>query len=191
MNEQEANRTEDAECEPVSPSSPRAFCLSAGTWFCFLGALLFVSGACGAAWQVFLSEPLPRAPNRWVDLLTHEFQYAGLTALVHVLGFVGGMMLLAAGLGLRAERPASATLALGATSLLVVFYVASVVVWLLMGRYVVAFLAFLAAGLQFFLFLAAAGCRATFRAHPPPPDQNTVTEAQLEEMRNRRRSRYD
>jgi hypothetical protein len=177
--------------QPVPSAGPRAFCLAAGTWYCVWGVLSFVGGACGSAGQVFLSEPLSRVPDQWLALLTHEYQYVGMMAVFHMICLVGGMLLLAIGLGLRAERPASATLALVATAMLTLVHLALAVFWLATSRYTLSLVAGLTSGLYLFLFLTATGCRATFRAHPPPANRNVVTDAQLEAMRKTRKQGYD
>lgn len=171
--------------------NPRAFCVAAGTWFSIIGVVMCTLGCCAGVLFAYAEVPLPKPPPQWLDYLKGENRPMGFRMVFQILLFLGGLLFTAIGIGLRSERKSSATLALVITPIFAFANSSACYLLWQADRYGWSVLAALVALTCVFLFFAATGCHATFRQFPPPKDQYSVTNAQLEEMRNQRRRRYE
>ncbi len=187
MNQQ---RGDDYSQPPEPVASPRAFVIGSGAVFQSVGGL-FVFMACVvwliSAWTV----PKAAAPqSQWNGFFHEEHLPSALMTIALLLTFVGGLGLLAVGLGLQGERPGSGRVAMAASGLLATCYlIVSVAYVVALGRVISALLVFALAGMAAVLFLLAGHSAGILRKFPPPPDQNVATPEILEEFRQKRLDR--
>lgn len=170
--------------------SPRAFAIGAGAVFQTMGGL-FVFGSCLtwllSAWLV----PKAAAPvSHWLDFFRGENLSSALMVIVLIVSLVGGLGLLAVGLGLQGERPRSGHAAMFATAFMTVCYVVVAITYLVAVGHILTPLFVLALGLiTVFLFMVAGYSASVLRKFPPPADLNVATPEILEEFRQKRLER--
>lgn len=156
-----------------------------------IGVMFSILGLAGGVFLGVTAEIVSKTPAHWLGYLQGEYQHIGWRFVFYLTTFLGGMFFQAVGIGLRSEKVRSASLALIVTLCLVITNALLCVQMIRNDRIGTATCAGLLCVICGFLFLTSTGCHATFRKFPPPPDQNAVTPAQLEEMRTRRRRNYD
>ena len=177
------------------PPSPRAFVTACGYVFQVLGGLL-VFAACGGWLASGLTAPAATIPAaRWTDYLTGPNLTAALLTLGFFTGFVGGLGLMAAGLGMQGEKKGSAMTGMMVSGAMSLAYL--VLAFLLLAnaqRYVfgaaVVILSLLCGGAA----ILAAISHSTLKRFPPPGDYNLLTEEIIDEVRRKRderRKEYD
>jgi fluoride ion exporter CrcB/FEX len=158
-------------------------------WFLVVGNLLSFSGCLLCLASGLRFSPGRTYANQWTHHLLADQWPLALAAVNMLAALVGGLGLLGAGIGLRAERPSAATAALIAAACLSLIEWSSSLVHASREQWVPAIVYAVPAMTNSILFLIAAGCRSTFREFPPPADQNVATKEFLEEYAAQRRQR--
>ena len=140
-----------------------------------------------SAWTVpKASTPLAN----WTDFFRGENLPSALMTIALLISFIGGLALLAVGLGLQGERPSSGRAAMLTSALMAACYLAVAIAYAVaLGRIFSALIVFALAGLAVFLFMLAGHSSAVLRQFPPPPDLNDATPELLEEFRQKRLER--
>lgn len=169
---------------------PRAFVTATGLVAQVFGGVL-VFGSC-AVWAVSALTPTSSgAPAaRWMDHLTGPRETMALVTLGLFGGLVGGLGLLAAGVGMQGEKKGSASFGAAAGIVLTMLYfgLAAALVYSA-GRWLLgaaALLLGLCAGAAALLCLIS---HRTLKQFPPTEDYNLLTAEILEELRRRREER--
>jgi hypothetical protein len=174
--------------EPTS--SPRAHCVAAGLLFQSIGSILLFGSCCLWSMSGLIEPKVDEPPGQWLGLLWGEHRTTALLTLNMITSFVGGMALLAAGVGLTGEKRLSGRLAMVIAGLMTLLYVGSAIAFAVLdGRWGAMILAGVLGVVCGGLFLAAAHCAAILKRHPPPADQNVVTDEFLERYRREREER--
>lgn len=114
---------------------------------------------------------------------------ATLSAIAMLTSFLCGLGLVAAGSGLRAERPRSDRFAVAVTGFAGLVYAGCAVTAGVLERWWAVAGFGLATLWLAVLWVAAAACVSLFREHPPSPDANRVTREWLDDYHRRRRER--
>lgn len=161
-------------------SNPRAFVTATGFIFQVVGAVFAASGC--VLWSVsgFLEAPLDEPINVLSD-------YAREGALARTIGlacvattFVAGLGLIATGLGLQGERRTSGRWALVFAAVLAVVWCAGAIsLWWVSAAYWKIIVAAFVAGAGTILLLMAGNSARILKLHPPPDDQNVVSDEWL------------
>lgn len=170
--------------------SPRAFASATGTVFQTVGAVFLLGSCC--FWS-FSGSLVPRASTRverWIEFLSPEHAPLAALGVGLLTTFVGGVALVAMGVGLTGERRYSGAAASAVALIMTVMYAAlSGVLLLAVGSMVTSIVAAVFAIVCGVLFLLAAHSASVLRRFPPPADQAKATEAFLEEQRRQRAER--
>lgn len=161
-------------------SNPRAFVTATGFIFQVVGMVL-AAGGC-VLWSVsgFLEAPLDEPINVLSD-------YAREGALARTVGLaciattlIAGLGLIATGLGLQGERRTSGRWALVFAAVLAVVWCAGAIcLWLISAPYWKVIVAAFFAGAGTILFLMAGNSARILKRHPPPDDQDAVSDEWL------------
>jgi hypothetical protein len=169
---------------------PRAFATATGYALQIVGGLLVLSSCClwsGLSW--FLDPSGPSAVRRTVDLdegVEAPFVANG----VMFLTLLGGLALLAGGIGLQGERRGSGAFSAVVAGLVALGYAGAGLFLLRTGAApALGVVALLFALIATVLFLLAAHSHQVMRRHPPPADLNVVDDEFLAEHSRRRASR--
>lgn len=111
-------------------------------------------------------------------------------AILLLVSLVGGLGLLAVGLGLQGERSGSGSAAMIVSALMAACYIVVAVIYLVaLGRVLVALALFGLGLLGVLLFMVAGHSAAILKKFPPPADLNVATPEILEEFRQKRLER--
>ncbi len=181
-----ANRVTDSDTQ----SSPRAFANTTGVVYQIAGMGYFLGG--GGYW--FISGRVQGRSAVRVETLGDDLDEANIllsiTTANVLAAVVGGLAMMALGVGLLGDRRRSATGAMIASGLLAVINLAGAVLYVVFGpawlrMVVVAFLG----ACNTVLFLLAGHSAAVLREHPPPADQGVVDGAWLEAFERDRAAR--
>ncbi len=173
----------------LSPQpSPRAFAIGTGFVLQTIGTI-FIGGSCVFWWlSGRLVAPTTAPGESWLNHLSGDRLPAALGALCILTGVVGGIGLIAAGMGLQGERPSSGRVAIVVTGSMAGIF------WLLCFALAFKADAWLAAvvpgalGLVLTVLVLFAAHSTTILARfPPPADQSVVSEEFLAEHASRRR----
>lgn len=175
--------------ETVEPS-PRAFASATGTIFQTVGALFLLGSCC--FWS-FSGTVVPRTADhiqRWTQFLSAKHAPLAALGVGMLTTFVGGIALVAMGVGLTGERRHSGTVATIVALVMTLIYGAlSGVLLLAVGSVAASIVAAVFAFVCGVLFLLAAQSASVLRRFPPPPDQGKATAAFLDEERRKRAER--
>jgi len=186
----EAPNAGDSDDASKSTTSPRAFAIRTGQLCQTLG-MTFLFGAC-CLWSLSgrLVTQADQPAKRWTDYLTGDRLPAAVLTLDLIVTLLGGLGLLAAGIGLNAERRGSGTVAAVTAGAMSLAYWASC---LTLAMYAGSWAATLTAAafgvVATILFLLSLHSTAILRQFPPPTDQNVVTDEFLERYQRERRER--
>jgi hypothetical protein len=179
-----------AESPGENAENPRAFVTGSGFVLQVYGGLLAFS-AC-AIWGVSAMTPTSTATPaaRWTDHLTGPQSAAALLTIGLFAGFVGGLALMAAGVGMQGEKRGSAAIATAVSGLLAgVFVALSALLAFSAGRFLMSGAALVVGTLSIAATLLSAISHQTLRRFPPPEDYHLLTEEILEDLRRRREER--
>jgi hypothetical protein len=181
-------RSTDLKTESVA--SPRAFAMGSGLVFQTVGGLL-VFAAC-LIWGIS-AWTIPKASTplaNWIDFFRGENLPSALMTIALLTSFVGGLALLAVGLGLQGERPSSGRAAMITSTLMAACYLVVAIAYAFaLGRIFSALIVFALTVLAFLLFMLAGHSSAILRRFPPPAGLNDATPELLEEFRQKRLER--
>ena len=194
---------EGADSPPPTPdqsrsdlsASPRAFVTATGYVMQGVG-LVLVLGSCGI-WPLLakLERPAGPPPGQWREFLSGASLPAALITLAAFNSVVGGIGLIAAGVGLQGERKRSGRIAIAICSVVTAVYV--VLGTLLIARtdaWGYSLLCVAGTALTGIMLLLAAHSSTVLSAHPPPADDSRLTQEVLEEYRrarDERRKQFD
>lgn len=172
--------------------SPRAFAALVGKAYIALGAMLSLGSCCFWSFSGSLIDKTPVRMNHLADLFTPEHLPTGLALLVFLTAFVGGMGILAAGVGLNGELRRSGYLAMFASGWpTVAWIVCGVVLYRASAPVGLILLSAALAVFGIILFVLALLAAGVLAAYPPPQDQSVVRDDVLEQMKTRRRRERD
>jgi len=165
---------DSAERAPEGPP-PRAFAVGTGQVFILVGTIYFLGSCCFWSFSGSMIEWQVPRELRWSEYLERQYLPQTLPLLSLLATLLGGLGLLAAGVGLYGERPSAGPLALMVTPLLaVVFGGVAVAQVVTVGAWRGAILPGLFCVVTGLLCVPAVGAAAELRQFPPPPDQNAV-----------------
>jgi hypothetical protein len=151
--------------------------------------IFFLFGSC-CLWSFSgrLVEPASAPATRWADYLAGDRLPAAILTINVATTLVGGLGLLAVGIGLHGERRGSGAAACIVTGSMSLIHGAScVALTIRAGAALAGVTAGILALFGLVLFMLSLHSAALLRRYPPPADQNVVTDAFLEEYRSRRR----
>jgi hypothetical protein len=135
-------------------------------------------------------KPSSHTPNSWVAHLRGDQWLAALLTLDAVVTVVGGLALVAAGIGLYGERPGSAKLAMAVSGgLAVASWTSSAIMLLKGGIWGLALVGAILGAVCAVLFLLGAHSAAVLHKFPPPADRAEATEEFLRQYRREREER--
>lgn len=179
----------DGDDDTVEPS-PRAFASATGTIFQTVG-VVFLLGSC-LFWS-FSGAVVPRTTDhiqRWTQFLSAKHAPMAALGVGMLTTFVGGIALVAMGVGLTGEKRHSGTVATIVALVMTLIYGAlSGILLLAVGSVVASVVAAAFAFVCCVLFLLAAQSASVLRRFPPPPEQGKATEEFLDEERRKRTER--
>jgi hypothetical protein len=170
-------------------SNPRAFAIGTGAVLQTVGTLLALGGCCLWSTSNYFLRPADVPAARWSDFL-----FANPIAAAWTIGmltsFVGGIGLIAAGVGLQGERASSGRIALFVSGTMTLIFV-GVALWLVIAHaaYLTAITPLALAVICGFLFALSGHSAAILKRFPPPEDLSRATPEILEEHRRRREER--
>jgi len=171
-------------------ASPRAFAIRTGG-LCQTVGLTFLFGAC-CLWSLSgrLVVQANQPAEHWIDYLTGDRLPAAVLTLDVAVTLVGGLGLLAAGIGLYGEKRGSGTVAAVTAGAMSAVYWASCLAFALRtGSWASSLTAAAFGVVSTLLFLLSLHSAAILRKFPPSPDQNVVTDEFLERYQRERRER--
>lgn len=178
----------DAGESPPSPASPRAFATATGFVFQVAGAICALGSCCIASISGFVFSPASSPAEHWFSYLSADRFETAMATLLIVVSLVGGLGLVAAGIGMQAERPRSGGAGMWASGLMAIGCGVAGVARLIHGSPPSALIGPVVIGVMATaLFLLAGHSRQILRQFPAPADQNVVDDAFLEEHRRSRR----
>ncbi len=123
----------------------------------------------------------------WTDFFQKEHLPSALMTIVLLNTFIGGLAMMAAGVGLQGERRSSGRVALIVTGLMDFCYFAIMIAYIVaLGRILPALIVFLLSLVIAVMFALAKNSASILRKFPPPPDLNAATPELLEEFRQKR-----
>lgn len=177
------------------PPNPRALVTASGYVFQVLGGSL-IFAACGGWLVCALTSPAATTPAaRWTDYLAGPNLATALLTLGLFTGFVGGLGLMAAGLGMQGEKKSSAmTGMVVGGSMALVYLVLAILLMASAQRYALGAAALILVVLCGGAAILAAISHSTLCGFPPPDDYNLLTDEIMEDIRRRRderRKEYD
>lgn len=168
------------EPDPGEPN-PRAFVTATGFVFQIVG-LLFASCGC-VLWSLsgFFQPEAAQPIETAADYFKADTLARGIGLIDFAVTFVGGIGLLAAGLGMQSERRDSGAWAVVVCTVLAVAWWASLVGYLIAeASWWMPGVALVLACACSVLFLLAGNSARILRQHPPPRDLNIVSDEFLE-----------
>lgn len=171
-----------------STASPRSFAIGAGIILIFAGTVLFLGACCLASFGATLDWRNVPPPMKWADYFESQRLPMTLALATLTTTFVGGLMLIAGGVGLYGERSSAGPLSSICTILLAILYgVLAGTQYFQGATRTSAILPTLLALVMIGLVPLAWRAAGVMRRHPPPPDQNAVNDNWLRENAPRRR----
>ncbi len=173
---------------PVEPPSPRASAISVGYAFQSIGLVLMMGACCFGALSGSILPTNDQPMDPWAEFFSPEVVIGAALTIGTLTSGIGGVALFAVGIGLQGEHPQSGRVGVAVTVTMTLIYAAVAATLLWRTQLSVASIAAVVfvVGSLILLSLAAHSARV-LKLHPPPEDRSTVTEEQLEEMRDRRR----
>jgi hypothetical protein len=169
--------------------NPRAFAIGTGVVLQTVGTILALGSCCLWSTSSLYMRPAGAPADRWRDFFFADPVAAGWTVGV-LTSFVGGIGLIAAGVGLQGERPGSGRFAMGVTGGMAAVF-ALLAGWLIVAEkaYGLAVMPAVLAGVCGFLFALCGHSASVLRRFPPPADLSRATPEILEEYRRKREQR--
>ncbi len=177
----------EASTDAASPPPPRAFCHATGFIYQAVGFLIALSTCCWWSFTGLSQEALrPTEPGRQVVEVAKDAAPHLRWALAAVcILFVGGLWLVALGMGLQNDRLRSGRPAIWTTGLAALFFLSylgmSLFAWTASVTRIVA-VTVLAAG-WIVLFLLAGVCAEELRQNPPISHPSTWTPRDEDDLR--------
>ena len=191
MTQHTTDRVAEGIAQPGSgEENPRAFVTASGFLLQVLGGFLTFSACLAWAISAMLSSSTATPAPRWTDHLTGPQSATALVTLGLFTSLVGGLGLLAAGVGMQGEKKGSALTGLVMSSLMALVYVALAVLLIASAhRFVLGGAALLCGILSGGAAVLATISHATLKRSPPPGDYNLLTAEIVEEIRRKRDER--
>lgn len=172
--------------------SPRAFAIGTGYVMQGVGFFLLLSACCFWSFSGYLFSAADPPAASWTEYLSGKHLPAGIVTGVVLVSLVGGIGLVAAGIGLQGERRTSGVVAVVTTVVMAaIYWLACGLLILKAGAWLPGTLSGLLGAVATILFLLSAHSAETLRRHPPPPDDPSEIEAVLDEHRKRRAERLE
>jgi hypothetical protein len=174
---------------PDAPHNPRVFAIGSGVVLQTVGTLFALGSCCLWSTSTFYMDRAEAPAARWSDFL-----FANPIAAAWTIGilttFVGGIGLVAAGIGLQGEQPSSGALAMVVSGLMTLLLAALGILLMVAERaYVLSITPLVLALVCGLLFALSGHSASVLRRFPPPPDLSSATPEILEEQRRRREER--
>lgn len=175
---------------PDGADNPRAFVTASGFVLQVIGGLLTFSACLAWAISAMLSSSTATPTPRWTDHLTGPQSATALLTLGLFTSLVGGLGLLASGVGMQGEKKGSALTGLVISSLMALVYVVLAVLLIISAhRFLLGGAALLCGILSGGAAVLATISHTTLKRSPPPGDYNLLTEEIVEEIRRKRDER--
>lgn len=170
--------------------NPRAFVTASGFVLQVLGGLLAFSACLAWAISALMASSTATPTPRWTDHLSGPQSATALLTLGLFTSLVGGLGLLAAGVGMQGEKKGSALTGLIISTLMALVYVVLAVLLIVSAhRFLLGAAALLCGILTGGAAILAAISHTTLQRFPPPGDYNLLTEEIVEEIRRKRDER--
>ena len=179
IREQPPSNNGDDRKEPDADSSPapRASVIAIGYLFQSIGLVLLLGAFCFWPFSSRFVTPAEAPPQRWTEYLLGDRAAAALFTIGLATTFIGGIGLVAVGVGLQGERRSSGRAAMAVTAAMAASYwVSGGLLIVKTGSWLHALTATAFATLATLLLVSAAHCAAVLRRFPPPSDQNVVSD---------------
>ena len=177
---------------PAEPPSPRASAISVGYAFQPIGLVLMMGACCFGALSGSILPKNDPPIDPWAEFSSLEVLIGAALTIGTLTSGIGGVALLAVGIGLQGEHPQSGRVGVAVTTTMTLIYVmvAATLLWRTQLS-VASITAVVFVVCSVILLSLAAHSARVLKLHPPPADRSAVTEEQLEEMRDRRRRRHE
>lgn len=181
---------QNQESSPTPEPSPRAFAIGTGAVFQTIGLLMVLAACIAWAISAFAIKSNTQPASKWSDFLREPYLASALLTLALAATLIGGLALLAVGVGLQGERRNSGRAAMIATGFVTTAYLLVSVLYVVGLQLYVRAIFFLLLGLaSVVLFMLAGHSASILKKFPPPPGLNDATAELLEEFRQKRLER--
>ena len=175
------HRDDDASAQPTTEvaesnePSPRAFATTTGFVFQIVSVGFLLGSCCAGTLAGWTAERASDPGSRWIDFLASEQRATALGVIILLTTMIGGVGLLAAGIGLQGEHPNSGKLAMIVSgAMTVVLFGLGVFLYIETVSWLHVVVPFGAGAVCAVLFLLAGHSAAILKAHPPPADRNVA-----------------
>lgn len=184
------DNTPKAATPSESADSPRAFVTASGFVLQMFGGLLTFGALVAWGLSALMTSSTAAPTPRWTDHLSGPQSAAALLTLGLFVTLIGGLGLMAVGVGMQGEKKGSALAGVVVGSAMSLAYLALAVLFVVLTRRFVLG----GTGLLLAIFCGAATVLAvishtTMRLHPPPTDYNLLTAEVMDEVRRQRDAR--
>lgn len=172
--------------------SPRAATITIGYAFQPIGMVLMMGGCCFGAISGSVLPASDQPIDHWAEFFSPGQAFGAAMTIGTLTTGIGGLALVAVGIGLQGEHPKSGWAGLVVTGAMTVIYalVTAVLFWRTQSGIASISAGVFTVGSLVLLCLAAHAARV-LKLNPPPADRSKVTDEELQEMRDRRRRRYE
>ncbi len=177
---------DQGEASPAAPT-PRAFATATGAVFQVIGSIFAFGSCCILSISGLVFAPASQPAEQWFAYLSGDRFETAMATLQIVVSLVGGLGLVAAGIGMQSERPRSGAVGMWSSGVLMLGYGAAIAARLVHGSPIPGLIAPVVMGVVTTgLFLLAGHSRQILRRFPAPADQYVVDDEFLEEYKRRR-----
>ena len=107
MSESDPSPIQPEEHGQAPPPSPRAFATTTGAVFQVIGSIVAFGSCCILSISGLVFSPASQPAEQWLSYLSGDRFETAMATLQIVVSLVGGLGLIAAGIGMQAERPRS------------------------------------------------------------------------------------
>ena len=170
------------------PPSPRAFATATGAVFQVIGSIFAFGSCCILSISGLVFAPASQPAEQWFSYLSGDRFETAMATLQIVASLVGGLGLIAAGIGMQSERPRSGAVGMWSSGLLMLGCGVAIAARVIHGSPIPGLIVPVVMGVvTTAMFLLAGHSRQILRRFPPPADQYVVDDEFLEEYRLKRR----
>jgi lysylphosphatidylglycerol synthetase-like protein (DUF2156 family) len=170
--------------------SPRAFAIGTGAVFQTVGGLWTTAAIVVAIISVWVIPKTDQPVEQWAHFFQTEHRASALWTILLATSWIGGLAMVAVGVGLQGERKNSGRVAMVTCAVMGLCFSGVAIAFLVrLGRIGPAIVAAGLAALSLGGFMLAGHCAAVLRMHPPPADLHVATPEILEEFRQKRLER--
>jgi len=190
MNPQPPTSTDPSQADSGRTPSPRAFAIGTGVAFQTVGGVLVIIAIVAGIISVWVVPKASAPLSNWIDFFGKEHLPSALMTIATLNTLIGGLAMMAAGVGLQGERRSSGRVAMLVSGLMISCYFVIIITYIVAtGRILPALIVFLLYLVTTIMFALARVSATELRKFPPPPDLNAATPEILEEFRQKRLER--